>query len=181
MECVYCKNKCIKKGKYKTIQRYQCKECKRYQQDTYTKCRIKEEKQKWVIHLCREGCGISFIARLLQISKSSVQRIIIKIASALKIPVCKEIGQSYEMDELRTFCGNKAEECWVIYAINRTSGKVIDFVVGRRTKENIKQVVCSVLNLCPIAIYTDGLNIYPVLIHKYIHKVLRYRTNRDFF
>ena len=108
MECLYCKNECIKKGKYKTIQRYQCKNCKRYQQNFYTKQRIQKEKYDWVIHLCRESCGISSIARLLHISKSSVQRVIIRIASSIKMPVYKEKDQEYEMDEMRTFCGRKS-------------------------------------------------------------------------
>jgi transposase-like protein len=114
MECKYCKGQCKKAGKYKSIQRYQCKTCKRYQQESYTRERIPQEKYDGVCWLNNEGNGISSIARLLAISKSSVQRTIIRIASALKMPVCQETGQCYQVDELRIYCGNKGEECWVI-------------------------------------------------------------------
>jgi len=171
MRCNYCKKQCIKKGKYKTIQRYQCKDCKKYQQQKYIRPIIPEYKYEWVIKLNNECCGISSIGRLLSISKSSVQRMIIRIASTIQKPVYKENNQSYEMDELRTYCSNKNNECWIIYAINKATGDVIDFIVGRRTKENVKFVVDSLLSLNPKRIYTDKLNIYPRLISSIIHKV----------
>lgn len=135
MECSICKGDCIKKGKRHGIQRYQCKACGCYQQQVYIKTRIPEEKYQWVKQLNNEGCGISSISRLLKIFKSSVQRLIERIASNLKMPRIDEKGQSYEIDEIRTFCGNKKNECWIIYAINKTNGSIIDFCVGRRTKE----------------------------------------------
>ena len=82
------------------------------------------------------------------------------------------------MDELRTYCENKKKECWIMYAISKTTGKVIDFCVGKRTKSNIECVVNTVLELSPKRIYTDGLNIYPPLIPKTIHKVFHYCTNK---
>jgi len=76
MNCNYCGCKCIKKGKVRGSQRYQCKQCGKTQQEAYSKPRISEEKQDWVKKLTCEGCGIRSIGRLLQISKTSVQRII---------------------------------------------------------------------------------------------------------
>lgn len=179
MECNYCGCKCIKKGKRNGIQRYKCKECGRSHQGRYSKTIIPRETYRWVLQLNNEGCGISSISRLLKISKSSVQRIIERVASTFKMPVINESGQSYEIDELRTYCGNKKNECWIIYAINKTSGKVTDFCVGRRTKENIRKVVNSVLELQPKIVYTDGLNIYRSLIPRAIHKVFEHCTNKN--
>ena len=115
MNCRYCENACVKSGIRKSIQRYRCKTCKKYQQSTYVKMRIPQEKYDWVINLNNEGCGISNIARLLQISKSSVQRVIERIVSTLQMPEINETGQSYEIDELRTYCGNKRNELWLIF------------------------------------------------------------------
>ncbi|MDR2979475.1 MAG: hypothetical protein LBV02_03405 [Bacteroidales bacterium] len=42
---------------------------------------------------------------------SSVQRVIGRIAAETVAPIHAEDGESYEMDELRTFCENKANEC----------------------------------------------------------------------
>jgi IS1 family transposase len=136
------------------------------------------EKRQWVCDLLCEGCGIRSIGRLLAIGKTSVQRVIGKMAAETATPTCAENGESYEMDELRTFCGSKGNECWVMYAINKKSGKVIDFCVGRRTKENIAKVVKSVLSLHPKRMYTDGLNIYPSMIPSAIHNVFEYCTNK---
>ena len=99
MKCIYCKKECVKKGKYKTTQRYQCKHCKKYQQQKYIHPIISKRKYYWVLRLNNEGCGISSIGRLLSISKSSVQRVIICIASTLQKPVHNESYQSYEMQQ----------------------------------------------------------------------------------
>ena len=117
MNCRYCKNVCVKSGIRKGIQRYYCKSCRKYQQTVYTKSRIPQEKYKWTVKLNNEGCGISNISRLLKISKSSVQRLIERIAAGLQMPQLNESGQSYEIDELRTFVGSKGNELWLIYAI----------------------------------------------------------------
>ena len=178
MECKFCGGKCNKRGLRKGIQSYQCKECKRYQQASYKRKRILEEKYEWVYNLTREGNSICGIARLLYISKSSVQRIIERIAAAIKKREYQEEHQTYEMDELRTFCGKKDNETWVCYIINKTTGKVIACCVGRRTKENLKKVIDSVLCLQPKKIYTDGLNIYKSLIPEKIHKVFEHCTNK---
>ena len=124
-----------------------------------------------------EGMGISSIARILDIPKSSVMRIILRAESKIQKPDLKECHQEYEIDELRTFIGNKKNECWVCYAINRKTKKIVDFIVGRRTKENIKKVVRSVLNLSPTKVYTDKLNIYPGLIYHKLHSTARRKTN----
>ena len=102
MKCKFCKKPCIKKGKVKNVQRFQCTCCKKYQQAAYSKPRIPQEKYEWTIKLNNEGCGISNIARLIEISKSSVQRLIERIVANLKMPEINEHGQSYEIDELRT-------------------------------------------------------------------------------
>ncbi len=178
MKCRYCQNSCVKSGIRKGIQRYRCKFCRKYQQDRYSKPRIPQEKYDWVLKLNNEGCGISSIGRLLQITKSSVQRLIERIASKIEWPVYQEIGQCYELDELRTYCGNKRNECWLMYGIHKQNGTVMKMVIGKRTKDNIKQVTDSILVLAPKRIYTDGLNSYPVLLPKAKHHVFKYCTNK---
>ena len=91
MNCHYCRNACVKSGVRKGVQRYQCKVCKRNMQAIYTKPRIPQEKYEWTVKLNNEGCGISNIARLLKISKSSVQRVIERIAANLQMPQWKAI------------------------------------------------------------------------------------------
>ena len=122
MECIYCKKDCYKKGKRNGTQRYQCKHCKKYQQQKYIRRIISKDKYDLVVKLNKEGCGISNISRVLEITKSSVQRVITRIASKIQISIYFESNQSYEIDELRTYCGNKKNECWIMYTINKTTG-----------------------------------------------------------
>jgi IS1 family transposase len=159
------------------VQQYSCKTCKKYQQAIYVKPRIPQEKYDWVKLYNNEGCGISSISRLLKISKSSVQRVMERIVANLQMQEINETGQSYEIDELRTFCVNKRKELWLIYTINRSTKRIINFVVGRRTKENIAKIVSTLQNLNPKAIFTDRLNSYRNLINKNIHKVHSRCTN----
>ena len=71
----------------------------------------------------------------------------------------------------------KEKECWIIYAIERTTRSVVDFVVGRRTCENAKKVIDLILSYFPSKIHTDRLNMYPNLIPKKIHSRKLYGTN----
>lgn len=179
MECIYCHHKCIKKGKTRNkTQRYQCKVCKRTQQESYSKNRICREKYEWVKNLTNEGSGIRSISRLLGISASSVQRVIERLSDSIEVPVLKEEYQSYEIDEIRTYCKVKKNELWITYAINRKTKHVIDFAVGKRTKDVLRKVTATVLNLHPKKVYTDGLNIYKSLLPDFIHKVHPHCTNR---
>jgi len=178
MNCIYCNGKCIKKGKRNRTQNYQCNECKKYQQSSYKNRIYTTKDEENIKALNNEGVGIRSISRILRIPKSTVQGKIESIAKKITHPEIKETEQMYEIDELRTFVGNKKNESWVIYGINKIKGHVIDFCVGRRTKENLKKVVESILKLNPKKIFTDGLNIYPSLIPKAIHKVFVYNTNK---
>lgn len=177
MKCQYCKGSCIKKGCYKRRQLYRCKDCLKYQRLVYVKSTVSEEKITMVQNMNCEGVGIRSMSRLLKISRSSVQRKLKFIKSQIKKPLFIETNQEYEIDELRTFIGNKGNDCWIIYALNKVTRQVVDFAVGRRTIENIKQVTEAILRLNPKQIFTDRLNIYPGLIPKSKHIASAYRIN----
>jgi len=123
------------------------------------------------------GVGLRSISRLLSIPKSTVSRILLKEGSKLSKPNNFEIGEEYEVDELRTFVGSKDNECWVCYAINRNTKQVIDFIVGRRTKQNLKKIIDSLLQLYPKRVYTDKLNSYPGLVPQALHSTRFRGTN----
>lgn len=177
MKCQYCKGVCIKKGCYKNRQLYRCKTCFKYQRKLYVKPKIAASKIEQVKLFICEGLSISSISRLLNISKSSVQRKIIYLASLVKKPYFTELKQEYEVDELHTYIGNKQNAYWVIYAINKHTKQVIDMVVGKRTKANISQVIQTINKLNPKNIFTDKLNIYPTLIESKIHVNAIHKTN----
>lgn len=177
MNCKYCQGSCVKKGKYKSVQKYQCSKCGKYQRAHYRQLTHSMKNQEQVRVLNNEGMGIRSISRVLQIPRTSILMLLSRASKTVSKPLCQERKQSYEVDELYTYVGNKEKPCYIIYAINRRTRQVIDFVVGARTKENIKKVVTSLLQLSPRKIYTDGLPVYCSLIPEAMHGRSQFRTN----
>ena len=98
--CNYCQSPCIKKGIRKGVQKFLCKNCHKYQQNKYTYKYLNAKEEDDIINLTKEGMGISSISRFLKISKSNVQRKILKIGNATEKPVYDECRQKYELDEM---------------------------------------------------------------------------------
>lgn len=87
-----------------------------------------------------ENVGIRGMARLLSISPTQVIRCLAQMAQLVKRPDYYEYGQEYELDELWSYSECKKNQQWVIWAINRKTRVVIDFVVGRRTKATVNEL-----------------------------------------
>lgn len=177
--CRYCSAICIKKGLYLGTQKYYCRQCHKYQRERYRYSIASVEKDRHIVLLNNEGMSISSMSRYLQIPKTTVRRRILLISRKLRPPVLQESGQKYEVDEVQTFIGRNHPSCYtyISYAINRATRKVVDFVVGSRSKEWIGKIIGRLLSLNPRRIYTDGLNLYPSLVPAAIHRVFRYHTN----
>ncbi|MDR1227123.1 MAG: hypothetical protein LBK47_09545 [Prevotellaceae bacterium] len=56
--------------------------------------------------------------------------------------------------------------------------RIVAYLVGRRTKENVAQVVHELENRQPARIYSDKLNLYESLIRANVHGVYPRCTNR---
>jgi IS1 family transposase/transposase-like protein len=181
MECIYCESKkLIKKGRRNYKQRYQCKKCKKYQQDLYTYTLYREEDGYVISFLTSEGIGISSLSRFLKYSKPTIVRKIKDLSSKVKRPVLLERNQIYEVDEMKTYirgCSDK-HAVWVTYALNRKTKQVVDFVVGSRTKETLDKVIKKVKLLNPSRIVTDNYVAYIKLIKPINHDTRKAQNNR---
>ncbi|MEO8886665.1 MAG: IS1 family transposase [Mucilaginibacter sp.] len=175
--CPYCQGVTIKFGKAGIGQRYRCKICKSISLDTYINKACHPSISKSIINHVKEGCGIRSIARLLNISANTVLTRIKNIADKIKKPIIS-IGKTYEVDELKTYIKNKGRDYWVIYALDKHTGQVVDLKVGKRTRANLQRVTDTLLLAKCKQIYTDGLAIYGQVIPAAIHTVKRYGTNR---
>ena len=175
--CESCKIKCIKWGKTKRgTQRYRCPDCRKTIVEEYTyKAFIPNTNQK-IVSLLKEGCGISSISRLLQISPTTVQKRILSISKRLTMPLIP-IGKSYEMDELCTYVGNKKNRIWIAYAIRQDTKEVVDFRIGKRTNKTLKPVIQTLILSYAKKVFTDKLLNYRSLIPRKIHKVKKRGTN----
>ncbi|WP_299274109.1 IS1 family transposase [uncultured Psychroserpens sp.] len=159
-------------------QRFYCKDCRIYFQSSYNYQAYKSDTNDFIKSLLKEGCSIRGISRILKISKDTVLSRLLKISKEIKPPYFQKLGCKFEVDELWSFIGNKDNVTWITYAIERQTKTVIDFIVGRKTSENIKPLINKLLLLNPKRIYTDRLNIYPSIIPKAIHKRFQYCTNK---
>ena len=131
-----------------------------------------------IAFLTRECMSISSISRYLHIPKTTICRRILKISRSIHPPAFIETNQVFEVDEMYVLIVRKAANpTYISYAIDRHTKKVIDFVVGGRSKERLGKLISCLLCLNPRKIYTDGLNIYPSLIPSVIHRCFRYKTN----
>lgn len=99
LTCKYCRGVCIKKGWYKTIQKYRCLECGKYQRNRYSTNRYTLDTEHQVYVLNKECVGISSMSRILKIPKSSAQMLILRAASRVTKPVFITSKQSFEVDE----------------------------------------------------------------------------------
>lgn len=179
MDCTKCNSSnSIRKGLRNNKQRFYCKDCKRSFQTEYVYQAYKSNTNNFIKNLLKEGCGVRSISRVLKISKDTVLSRMLKISKQIKIPYFNKFGCKFEIDEIWSFIGNKKNVTWITYALERETKSIIDFYIGRKSKETIRPLINKVLLLNPTRIYTDRLNIYPSLIPKEIHRKFQYCTNR---
>jgi insertion element IS1 protein InsB len=172
MKCQYCDATCQKAGRQKSgAQKLYCKGCKKYQQIVYRNKACESGRSAMITSLLCEGVGIRGIGRVLKICTNTVLRKIKEVAAATKKPAIIMNQTEFEVDELRTYVGRKSNECWLAYALNKQTGAVIDFVIGRRSKRTLRMLINTLLMSGVQKIRTDDLNIYRTLIpvKRHIH------------
>ena len=176
--CIYCTGKLVRNGFSETRkQRYKCKDCNKTIVENYTYNACFSNVNKQIILLLKEGLGIRSIARVLQISTTTLLKRIIAIANNLKLPAVTP-QSNYEIDELCTFVKSKSKRIWIVYAFEKETKNIVGFNVGTRTNLTLNNVVKQVLSASPLAIFTDKLKGYKSLIPPHIHKTVRFGTNR---
>jgi insertion element IS1 protein InsB len=171
MDCRYCNGPCIKAGHRKNgVQKFRWRSCRKYQQNVYVSNAYKPGINHQIAQLLREGLSIRGIGRVLKLALSTVIERIKMIANKIQRPLIATARDHYEVDELWTFVGKRQNELWIMYAYNRQTKSVADFVVGPRTKSNLRSITDYLLLFQPRKIFTDGLNIYKSLLPPSIHK-----------
>ncbi len=107
MLCKHCKSSCIRKGIRNNIQKYRCKTCGKYSQERYIYRSYNEVTNDDIILFVKEGLGIRSIGRIKRISPKTVISRILKIGNRVKCPFPYVQGNSYEVDEMFTYVGDK--------------------------------------------------------------------------
>src|SRR5258708_18622964 len=178
MECKYCSQRCRRSGRQKNgVQRYYCKGCLRYQQETYRYRACHGTMNGYSGSLSCESVGIRGIARVLRVATGTISTRIRIIAEKIGRPVVTDVRPTFEVDELWTYIGRKENEYWVAYALDRRTRQVVDFVIGKRTKRTLKELIDRLLLLNPKAIRTDRLTLYQRIIPKHLYRSGSYCIN----
>jgi IS1 family transposase/transposase-like protein len=175
MTCKFCGGECVKNGHQKNgKQRIKCKNCQRKQQEEYRYLAYNPKVNDYIVGHIKEAVGIRSLARLLQISTTTLMARILEISKSIVTPHIVA-GSVYEVDEIKTFVGRKKDHIWVAYALDRKDKSVGSFSVGPRTNETLSRVLDKLNNAKRI--YTDRLRQYKTLIHPAIHKTTNRGTN----
>jgi IS1 family transposase len=130
-----------------------------------------------IAKLVCESVNMRGIARVLNISVNTVLARIRRIGANIERPIVAEPNPVFEVDELWTYIGRKDNEYWVAYGLDKATGRVVDFVIGKRTKGTLKLLIDSLLNFQLKKICTDNLTIYQRLIPAAIHQRGAYCIN----
>lgn len=130
-----------------------------------------------IIRYVKRGVGIRGMADLLEISPTTVITRIKLIAKKIKQPSPMPFGKEYEIDEMSSFIRHKKKRVWITYALEKQSKKVVDFVVGSRSKKTMSKVTNTVSLSNPKQVFTDKYPVYLKLLPEEIHTVRRRCTN----
>ena len=128
-KCVGKNSKFIKFGKTKNgKQRFQCISCRKTSVLNYSYQAYRKNTNTKIIRLTKEGMGIRGISRFLRISTTTLLKRILSISDCIQ-PLSVNYNKIYEVDELRTYIGNKKQIVWLVYALEKDSKNVICFKV----------------------------------------------------
>jgi IS1 family transposase len=122
------------------------------------------------------GSGIRDTARVLKISPTTVLKVLRQSAEQTPDeqtpePMLPRKIQDLEIDEQWSFVGRKKQQNWLWYGLNRQSGEIVAFVLGRRTDSSCKKLIqklapCQIQNF-----YTDHWKSYPKFLNAEQHHI----------
>ena len=113
-----------------------------------------------IVPLTLNVSGVRDIARVLCISPNSVLDVLRQAAAQVPEPRVPWRIKELEMDEQWSFVHDKKQQYWLWYGLNRRTGRIAAFVLGRRTDQSCRQL-CDKLNHCQVKnFYTDDWQSY---------------------
>lgn len=115
------------------------------------------------------GSGVRDIARVLRISVTTVLSALRKAAAATPEPRVPPRIKELEIDEQWSFVHHKKQQSWLWYALNRRTGRIAAFFIGRRTDQSCRQL-CHKLTPCDVReFYTDQWKSYTKCLDPQFH------------
>jgi insertion element IS1 protein InsB len=108
-----------------------------------------------IVPLALNGSGIRDTARVLRLSPTTVLGVLRKAAAQITEPHVPWRIKYLELDEQWSFVHDKKRQRWLWYGLNRRTGRIAAYVIGRRTDRSCRQL-CRKLSRCQVQnFYTD--------------------------
>ncbi len=184
IDCPDCHREDLVKHGYSEngTQRYRCKACGRSFQWEYTYTAWLPDVKEQIVTQTLNSSGVSDVSRNLDITKPTViaelrrqepAEVNLAYAEYVKQQALSgcEIEIRVEADEFWSYVGNKDNQRWTWYALDRANGVILAHQNGRRTDEMCEQLLAK-LDIFPItAYYTDGWQSYAKYIPAEQHHV----------
>ncbi|KAA6327205.1 hypothetical protein EZS27_023793 [termite gut metagenome] len=142
LHCPNCQRAKIKKNGRKACgkQNYLCKNCfRQFIGDhalTYKGCHSGLIKRILLMLVC--GIGIRDISEIQEVSVRKVLSVLVN--SHYVLTPLKSYYEALEVDEFRTYVGNKGKKYWLIYAYERKGGEIVAYVWGKRDLRTAKRL-----------------------------------------
>jgi IS1 family transposase/transposase-like protein len=143
-------------------QRYRCKKCGKQFLFclNYTYHAWNPLYRKLIVPMTLNGSGVRDIARVLHISPTTVLAVLRQAAAQTPEPRVPPRILALEMDEQWSFVQSKKQQYWLWYGLNRHTGHIPAFVLGRRTNASCHKL-CRKLAPCQVRhFYTDDWQSY---------------------
>jgi len=160
------------------IRRWYCNSCKKTFQQKYRYNAHKPGTKEQIIKLTLNGSGVRDISRVLKINKNTVCSVFkktpIKVNPSFDFSKTNsldiELNHSVVSDEFWSYVGNKSNQRWIWYCIERKSGIILAWHNGRRSDSDFLEFY-NLLSTFPIRYYyTDFCGSYSrhILADKHI-------------
>lgn len=166
MICPECPSTNINKyGHKRGKQNYWCKDCKAQFVEFYSPRGDPEHIKQHCLHLYVEGNGLRQIARLTNVSHTTVGNWVREAGLSLpEQPDYEEIPEVTQIDELQTYVGKKSHKIWLWTAVNKGLPGIIAWVLGDRSAETFKSLWKTIKGWKSFFYATDGYVVYPKFI-----------------
>ncbi len=173
LECPYCESENLVKNGHSEngTQRYRCNGCQRSFQWEYTYTARMPGVKEQIITQTLNSSGVNDVSRNLDIAKPTViaelkrqepADVNLSYAAYVKQMALPglEIDIRAEADEFWSYVGNKSNQRWTWYALDRATGVILAHQNGRRL-DDICQQLLNKLEVFPIGMfYTDNWQSY---------------------
>jgi insertion element IS1 protein InsB len=191
IKCRHCQSEdLVKNGRSENgTQRYRCNTCKGSFQLDYTYNAWKEGVKEQIDSQTLNSSGVRDIARNLKIAKRTVTQhlkkkaplsvnpyYIDKLESQQLSELDVDIRFEVEGDEFWSYVGNKKNQRWTWYAVDRSNGVILAYHQGKRTDESCKALMGKLAQFPIRCFYTDDWQSYKKFIPEEKHRIGKDRT-----